>query len=122
MKINKSLILNLENGTQNQVLVQTAIQMAHNLDMKVVAEGVESERSRAILEKMGCDICQGYHFSRPVPAQNFNKLLSNRALNIAHISKQLNFSEPRAFTRAYKQWSGVTPKEYRQAKLLRNKL
>ncbi len=50
-----------------------------------------------------------------------NKLLSNRALNIAHISKQLNFSEPRAFTRAYKQWSGLTPKEYRQAKLLRNK-
>jgi AraC-like DNA-binding protein len=50
-----------------------------------------------------------------------NKLLSNRALSIANISKQLNFSEPRAFTRAFKQWSGYTPKEYRQQKLMRNK-
>jgi AraC-like DNA-binding protein len=50
-----------------------------------------------------------------------NKLLSNRAINIATISKQLNFSEPRAFTRAYKQWTNMTPKEYRQQKLLRNK-
>lgn len=50
-----------------------------------------------------------------------NKLLSNRALSIASISKQLNFSEPRAFTRAFKQWCGYTPKEYRQQKLMRSK-
>jgi AraC-like DNA-binding protein len=50
-----------------------------------------------------------------------NKLLSNGALTIATISKQLNFSEPRAFTRAYKQWAGVTPKEYRKLKMARNK-
>ena len=48
-----------------------------------------------------------------------NQLLGNRAVSIAKISKQLNFSEPRAFTRAFKQWSGYTPKEYRQQKLLR---
>ncbi len=76
LKIDKSFILNLEGDTQNQILVQTAIQMAHNLDLKVVAEGVESEHSRAILEEMGCDICQGFHFSRPVPLENFNRLLS----------------------------------------------
>lgn len=45
-----------------------------------------------------------------------NKLLSNGAISIAKISKQLNFSEPRAFTRAFKQWSGMTPKAYRQIK------
>jgi len=43
-----------------------------------------------------------------------NKLLGNRNLTISAISKQLNFSEPRAFTRAYFQWSGLTPKEFRQ--------
>ncbi|MGB3667604.1 MAG: AraC family transcriptional regulator ligand-binding domain-containing protein [Bermanella sp.] len=48
-----------------------------------------------------------------------NQLLGNRAISIAKISKQLNFSEPRAFTRAFKQWSGYTPKEYRQQKLQR---
>lgn len=50
-----------------------------------------------------------------------SKLLGNRAVSIARISKQLNFSEPRAFTRAFKQWSGYTPKEYRQNKLMRSK-
>ena len=50
-----------------------------------------------------------------------SKLLGNRAISIAKISKQLNFSEPRAFTRAFKQWSGYTPKEYRQQKLMRSK-
>ena len=46
-----------------------------------------------------------------------NKLLCNRSLTVSHIAKQLGFSEPRAFTRAYKQWAGVTPKEYRQLRL-----
>lgn len=75
LKIDKSFILNLETDKQNQVLVQTAIDMAHNLGLKVVAEGVESEHTRAILSKMDCDLCQGFHFSRPVPLEQFNKLL-----------------------------------------------
>ena len=45
-----------------------------------------------------------------------NKLLVSRGLNIATISKKLGFSEPRAFSRAYKQWTGTSPKEYRRQK------
>ena len=82
LKIDKSFILNLESDKQNQVLVQTAIHMAHNLGLKVVAEGVESERSRAILSEMGCDMCQGFHFSRPVPVDQFNELLTTKPKNI----------------------------------------
>ncbi len=74
LKIDKAFILNLESDKENQVLVQTAIQMAHNLGLKVVAEGVESEHTKQLLEKMGCDICQGYHFSRPLSADNFHKI------------------------------------------------
>jgi EAL domain-containing protein (putative c-di-GMP-specific phosphodiesterase class I) len=74
LKIDKMFILNLEDDQQNQVLVQTAIQMAHNLGMSVVAEGVESERCFMLLKTMGCDLCQGYHFSRPVPANQFDLL------------------------------------------------
>ena len=48
-----------------------------------------------------------------------NKLLSNRSLSIAQVGMQLHFSEPRAFTRAFKQWSGLTPKEYRLKKQTR---
>ncbi|GAA6135217.1 AraC family transcriptional regulator [Oceaniserpentilla sp. 4NH20-0058] len=50
-----------------------------------------------------------------------SKLLSQRALSIANISKQLNFSEPRAFTRAFKQWSGYTPKAFRALKQTRSR-
>ena len=74
LKIDKAFILNLENDKENQILVQTAIQMAHNLGLKVVAEGVESKHTQEILSEMGCDICQGYHFSRPLSAQSFDKL------------------------------------------------
>ncbi len=51
--------------------------------------------------------------------QQANKLLGNGALTIAQVSRLLNFSEPRAFTRAYRQWTGQTPKEYRAEKLAR---
>lgn len=50
-----------------------------------------------------------------------SKLLSQRASSIASISKQLNFSEPRAFTRAFKQWSGYTPKAFRALKHTRSR-
>ena len=50
-----------------------------------------------------------------------NKLLNNRHISIAQISKQLNYSEPRAFSRAYKQWSGQTPQLYRSQRKVRNK-
>ena len=53
--------------------------------------------------------------------QQANKLLSNGAITIADISRLLDFSEPRAFTRAYRQWTGQTPKEYRAQKLARYK-
>lgn len=76
LKIDKSFILNLEDDKQNQVLVQTAIDMAHNLGLEVVAEGVESERARLILARMNCDLCQGFHFSRPIPLEQFNNKLN----------------------------------------------
>ena len=46
-----------------------------------------------------------------------NKLLRDRSITIASIAQQLGFSEPRAFTRAYKQWMDVTPREYRAQRL-----
>jgi AraC-like DNA-binding protein len=51
-----------------------------------------------------------------------NKLLANRSLTIGEVAKQLNFSEPRAFTRAFKQWSGMTPREFRAERLTRAKV
>ena len=75
LKIDKTFILNLESDKQNQILVQTAIQMAHNLGLSVVAEGVESEKCREILQLMECDMCQGFHFSKPIKPEQFSNLL-----------------------------------------------
>lgn len=76
LKIDKAFILDLEKDKQNQVLVHTAIEMAHNLGMKVVAEGVESDHTRQILEQLDCDMCQGYHFARPMNQESFTQLLA----------------------------------------------
>ena len=59
-------------------LVQTVVQLAKNLQMKVIAEGVESIEELAALEKMGCDLIQGFLFSKPLPPASVDALLRTR--------------------------------------------
>ncbi len=62
-------------------MCEAMIVMAHKLNMLVIAEGVETAEQRDILTKIGCDYAQGYLFSKPVSAENFEKLLNpSRAL------------------------------------------
>jgi EAL domain-containing protein (putative c-di-GMP-specific phosphodiesterase class I) len=51
--------------------------MAHSLNLQVVAEGVENEEQLAFLNSLGCDLLQGYHFSRPVPLAEFERYLKD---------------------------------------------
>ena len=53
------------------------IQLAHTLEMKVVAEGVDDNRQITILKEQKCDYIQGYSFSKPVHAKEFEKFLQN---------------------------------------------
>jgi EAL domain-containing protein (putative c-di-GMP-specific phosphodiesterase class I) len=53
--------------------------MAHALNLKVVAEGVETENQRDLLKQAGCDYAQGYLFARPMPPEELEKLLITRA-------------------------------------------
>jgi EAL domain-containing protein (putative c-di-GMP-specific phosphodiesterase class I) len=55
------------------IIVRSTINLGHDLGLKVVAEGVEDEATLHRLEKLGCDLAQGYHFSKPLPADVFNK-------------------------------------------------
>jgi len=57
--------------------------MAHNLGLKVVAEGVETEAQLSFLSQNGCDEAQGYYFARPQPAAELTKWLRNARENIA---------------------------------------
>jgi EAL domain-containing protein (putative c-di-GMP-specific phosphodiesterase class I) len=65
LKIDRSLISPLESA-HNPTLVKTIVSLAHQLGMTVVAEGVEKEHTPALLRHFGCDMAQGYLFSRPV--------------------------------------------------------
>ncbi len=75
MKIDMSFVKNIPTSPSDAVLVKTIIAMAHNLDLKVIAEGVENEQQLAFLLDHGCDEMQGYLFSRPVPAEEFPAFL-----------------------------------------------
>lgn len=66
LKIDKSFIDNLTEDSRSANLVEGIIRIAHGLELEVVAEGVEHEAQRALLQELGCDVIQGYLFSRPL--------------------------------------------------------
>jgi EAL domain-containing protein (putative c-di-GMP-specific phosphodiesterase class I) len=58
------------------VIVRTIIELAHNLSLQVVAEGVEDADTWHALRKLGCNVAQGYHMSRPIDPQALDKWLT----------------------------------------------
>jgi diguanylate cyclase (GGDEF)-like protein len=67
LKIDKSFVLNMIEDAGDAVIVQSTIDLAHNLGLQVVAEGVETQQAYDRLRSMGCDTAQGYFISRPMP-------------------------------------------------------
>ena len=68
LKIDKQFIKNLTTSEKDAAIATSIIQLAHNLELKVVAEGVEHAEQVDMLQQLGCDIAQGYYFGRPMPA------------------------------------------------------
>jgi diguanylate cyclase (GGDEF)-like protein/PAS domain S-box-containing protein len=77
LKIDRSFVQDLPGNANDAQLVGTMISLAHNLRMRVVAEGVEMPDQEAFLCAKGCDMAQGYLFSRPLPATHMEKLLGS---------------------------------------------
>ena len=75
LKIDRCFVKNIDQNPTNAIITKTIIDMAHQLNLKVVAEGVETEAELAFLVKHECDDVQGYLFSRPLPTQEFEQLL-----------------------------------------------
>ena len=78
LKIDRSFILDMAHNMDDQVIVKSTIDLAHNLDLFVVAEGAENEDVVNHLRELGCDAVQGYFIGRPVPIDEFDKLLERQ--------------------------------------------
>ncbi|HDH00715.1 MAG TPA: bifunctional diguanylate cyclase/phosphodiesterase, partial [Nitrospirae bacterium] len=75
IKIDKTFISNILVDNNDAIIVRTIVELAHNLGIQVIAEGVESEGVCDMLKDMGCDNIQGYLISRPIPAEDFEEWL-----------------------------------------------
>jgi diguanylate cyclase (GGDEF)-like protein len=76
IKIDRSFVSNLRAASPDLALCEGIVMMAHKLGLMVVAEGIETEEQRALLQAAGCDYGQGYLFSRPVKAEQFDRLFA----------------------------------------------
>jgi len=76
LKIDRSFISRLDHGLDSQAIVRTIIQLANNLGLNVIAEGVETQAQLMFLEAMGCDQVQGFFFAKPTPVQEMASFFS----------------------------------------------
>ncbi|MBY0264810.1 MAG: EAL domain-containing protein [Burkholderiales bacterium] len=79
IKIDRAFITGMTDGPQNMSIVTTVVGLAHAMNLKVVAEGVETREQADLLSMLKCDEVQGYLFSKPVPAQAMQALLEGSA-------------------------------------------
>ena len=66
MKIDKSFVYDMDRSANDATIVRSMIELAHNLGLKVTAEGVETQQVWDLLKSHGCDLAQGYLMSRPM--------------------------------------------------------
>ena len=75
VKIDKSFVDEIPGDHKSEVLIESIINIAHNLDMELIAEGVETEEQGRALLRLGCHIAQGYYYSKPVDYDAATKLI-----------------------------------------------
>jgi diguanylate cyclase (GGDEF)-like protein len=78
LKIDRSFVQTMATNRGDAFIVRSTIDLAHNLNLQVVAEGVEDERTMNELAELGCNVAQGFHLSRPLPSDEFAKWLAKR--------------------------------------------
>jgi EAL domain-containing protein (putative c-di-GMP-specific phosphodiesterase class I) len=77
IKIDRSFVMHLRAAGDDAIIVRSTIELAHNLGLRVVAEGVEDEAVAKLLIEYRCDAAQGHHFARPAPPEELSELLAS---------------------------------------------
>ena len=75
LKIDKAFLDEIEDSVRNSIIVQQVVEMAKKMNICTLCEGVETVKQAAFLKQIGCDMAQGYLFSRPIPMDEFEKLI-----------------------------------------------
>uniref|UniRef100_A0A486XTS9 cyclic-guanylate-specific phosphodiesterase n=1 Tax=Rheinheimera sp. BAL341 TaxID=1708203 RepID=A0A486XTS9_9GAMM len=83
LKIDRRFIEHIPQANDDKQITSAIIALAHNMNFKVLAEGVETAEQLAFLQQQGCDYYQGYYFSKPLPAAEFATLLGKTAMDVS---------------------------------------
>ncbi|MFZ0161344.1 MAG: EAL domain-containing protein [Kineosporiaceae bacterium] len=73
LKVDRSFVITMTEDRSNDMIVRSVVDLGHNLGLSTVAEGVETAEALATLTGYGCDVAQGYHLSRPLPIEEFDR-------------------------------------------------
>jgi predicted signal transduction protein with EAL and GGDEF domain len=73
--------LNMTHDADDAAIVRSTIELAHNLGLQLVAEGIEDQKTLELLTALGCDLAQGYHLARPMPADELVGLHRVRSIH-----------------------------------------
>ncbi|QPK64586.1 EAL domain-containing protein [Methylomonas sp. LL1] len=88
LKIDRSFVRDLETDPGDRAIAEAIVVMAHRLDLKVIAEGVETEAQQAVLAAVGCEYVQGYLYARPMPAEQFMAFVSQSPFTDNRLTRQ----------------------------------
>ena len=83
LKVDRTFVRDMIVDDQDAAIVRSTITLAHSLDMKVIAEGVEDRATLDMLREMGCDMIQGYHLSKPLPLEDLLTWIERRTTGAA---------------------------------------
>jgi EAL domain-containing protein (putative c-di-GMP-specific phosphodiesterase class I) len=86
LKIDKSFVMNLTNDDNDAIIVRSTTDLAHNMGLKVVSEGIENQDVYDIVEMLGCDCGQGYFIAKPMSAESLIEWLDNYAQMAKNVS------------------------------------
>lgn len=87
LKIDKSFVMQMTEDENDLAIVRSTIDLAHNLGLEVVAEGIESHQILQLLDELGCDIGQGYFICHPLPIADLTKWLADALSDVADLTE-----------------------------------